>query len=99
MRNTELMRLMMKAAIQAALKQLLSEKHLYQFVKANTSFVPKMAEEIREESRPIILQGGRSSSRMSLEDAKAYCTRQTKVIWYPKGVSTTGTPGFPSGWE
>jgi hypothetical protein len=94
----EEMTLPMAEVVAAAFHQLLSEKHLYQYVEVDISFIPKVAEIVHQNSKPVILSGGRMVKRSTLEEAKARCFEQTKVIWLPNSVSTNKIQSFVTGY-
>lgn len=93
----ELVHVEMRKAVIKAFKQLLSEKHLYQYVEIDISFIPTVAEAVYKTMSPAISPDGRTVRRSTLEDAKAFCMGQTKVIWYPNGAVANGIPGFAAG--
>jgi len=76
----------MAEAVARAFKQLLSEKHLYQYSEVDISFIPTVAKAIHDKMSPTILSGGRTVKRSTIEDALAYCLGQTNTIWVPRGV-------------
>jgi hypothetical protein len=89
----------MRQAVANAFQQLLSEKHLYQYVEVDTSLISTVAKTIHSGMRPAILSTGRMIKRSTLEDAEAYCRGKTTVIWHPSGVITNGIPGFDAGFD
>jgi hypothetical protein len=91
------MRKPMAEAVETAFKQLLSKKHLYQYVEVDISFLPTVAETVHRGMSPAILSSNRTIKRSTLEDAKEFCIGQTTVIWYPRGVTTNGIVGYSSG--
>ena len=90
------MRKPLAEAVASAFKQLLSEKHLYQYEEVDISFVPKVTDAVHRDMGPAILSSGHTVKRSTLEDAIVFCIGQTKVLWIPNGA-ITGIVNFPSG--
>jgi hypothetical protein len=87
----------LKKAVVKAFKQLLSEKHLYQYVEVDISFIPTVAKTVFKGMSPAILSSERTVKRSTLEDVMQYCIGQTTVFWFPNGITTNGIPGYASG--
>ncbi|HEX3856171.1 MAG TPA: hypothetical protein VHY30_02610 [Verrucomicrobiae bacterium] len=92
----EQMRKLLEEAIQLAFKQLLSEKHLYQYVEVDIGFISTVAETVQKGMGAAILSSDRTVKRTTLDDAKKYCVEQTAVIWCPSRA-ITNTINFQSG--
>jgi len=90
------MRKLLAEAIKTAFRQLLSGKHLYQYVEVDVSFIPTVAEIVHKGMSPATLSSNRTVKRTMLEDAKEYCIAQTAVIWCPNRA-ITGIINFHSG--
>ncbi len=90
------MRKLLAEAVKIAFKQLLSEKHLYQYVEVDISFISTVAETVYKGMSPATLSSNRTVKRTTLEDAKEFCMGQTAVIWCPSRA-ITGIINFHSG--
>lgn len=79
----------MGKAVAKAFKQLLSEKHLYQYIEVDVSFVPKTAEEIQKGFRQVLTSTGTVRPRAKIEDVIASCLAMAAQLWLPREILPT----------
>jgi hypothetical protein len=85
-------------AVSKAFKQLLSEKHLYQYVEIDLSFIPEFAQLIFRGYSTVLISSGRVAKRSTFADAIAYCETKVKGTWCPQDIKSE-TINFQDGRE
>jgi len=85
-------------AVTKAFKQLLSEKHLYQYVEVDLRFIPELSSLIRTGFPVTLTSSGSHYRTASIEDATAICETRVKATWCPQSIKSE-TINFESGRE